>query len=63
MTGKEFRKWRRANEFTQQEVSEHCSIDKSIISRWEHDLVVISEKNYKTLLEFININKANEAYE
>lgn len=63
MSGKEFRKWRRINEFTQDEVAEHCNMDKSTISRWENDLVVITEKNYKALLEFININLANEAYE
>lgn len=63
MSGREFRKWRRNNDLTQDEIAEFCNMDKSTISRWENDLVVITEKNYKALLEFINRNVANEAYE
>ncbi|MDF2544248.1 MAG: helix-turn-helix protein [Herbinix sp.] len=63
MTGKEFRKWRRINELTQDEVSEQCNIDTATISRWERDKAIITEKNYKALLELMNSNVANEAYE
>lgn len=63
MTGKEFRKWRRINDFTQEEIATTCNINKSIISRWENDLVVITEKNYKSLLEYRNQNTANESHE
>lgn len=56
MTGKEFRKWRRNLEITQQEVADYCNINISSISRWEHELININNSIYKLIMEFAESN-------
>lgn len=53
MSGNEFRKWRRTNDITQEEVAKIIVVDKSTISRWEHDLISISETLYNKLDKFM----------
>ena len=56
MTGKEFRKWRRNEDITQQEVADSIGADKSTISRWEHELISISNTLYNKILQFKKSN-------
>lgn len=64
MSGKEFRKWRRVNEYTQQQIADFCNIDKSTISKWENEVIIISDKIYNNINDFITANLVtNEAYE
>lgn len=53
MSGKEFRKWRRNNDITQEQVANVIVADKSTISRWEHDLINISDTLYNKLNQFM----------
>ena len=53
MSGNEFRKWRRSEDLTQEEVAEIIVVDKSTISRWEHELINISETLYDKLNQFM----------
>jgi transcriptional regulator with XRE-family HTH domain len=53
LTGKEFRKWRRNADITQQQVADVILVDKSTISRWEHDLINISDTLYNKLNKFM----------
>lgn len=53
MTGNEFRKWRRNADITQQQVADVILVDKSTISRWEHDLINISDTLYNKLKQFM----------
>ncbi|MDF2844048.1 MAG: helix-turn-helix protein [Herbinix sp.] len=61
MTGKEFRRWRRNEDITQDKVADMCGIDKSTVSRWENELIVISDKHYNNIMNFIDYmtNKNN----
>jgi transcriptional regulator with XRE-family HTH domain len=61
MTGKEFRRWRRNEDITQDKVADMCGIDKSTVSRWENELIVISDKHYDNVMNFIDYitNKNN----
>lgn len=54
MTGKDFRRWRRSEEITQQRVADMCNLDKSTVSRWENDLVVLSDEKYNNVISFID---------
>lgn len=53
MSGKEFRRWRRNADITQEQVAEVIVADKSTISRWEHELINISNELYDKLNKFI----------
>ena len=53
MSGKEFRKWRRNQDITQEQVAETIVVDKSTISRWEHELISISKTLYNKLDKFM----------
>ena len=53
MTGQEFRKWRRNEDITQQEVADYCNINSCTISRWEHELISLNETIYNQILQFI----------
>ena len=52
MSGKEFRKWRRSQDITQEQVAKSIVADKSTISRWEHDYINISDSLYNKLMDF-----------
>ena len=54
MTGKEFRKWRREREISQEEVGTFCMVDKSTICRWEKDLIKIHKNIYRKIMEFVD---------
>ncbi len=56
MTGKEFRKWRRNEDITQNLVAEYCDINISTISRWEHELIQLNEYIYLRVMEFVAQN-------
>jgi transcriptional regulator with XRE-family HTH domain len=51
--GNEFRKWRRSQDITQEQVAKNIVTDKSTISRWEHDLINISDTLYNKLMDFV----------
>jgi len=53
VSGKEFRKWRRNNDITQEQVAEIIVVNKSTISRWEHELISISDTLYNKLNKFM----------
>lgn len=53
MKGNEFRKWRRSQDITQEQVAKNIVTDKSTISRWEHDLINISDTLYNKLMDFV----------
>lgn len=53
VTGKEFRKWRRNEDITQQEVADYCNINSCTISRWEHELISLNETIYNQIVQFI----------
>ena len=53
MSGKEFRKWRRNADITQEQVASVIVVDKSTISRWEHELISISDTLYNKLNKFM----------
>jgi transcriptional regulator with XRE-family HTH domain len=53
MTGKEFRKWRRNQDLTQDYIASLCDLDKSTISRWEHELISLAEKNYLRIISIV----------
>jgi DNA-binding XRE family transcriptional regulator len=52
MNGNDFRKWRRINDLTQDMVANDLGIDKSTISRWEHELISISDSLYNKLMDY-----------
>lgn len=54
MDAKEFRKKRRMNDYTQQQVADYCSVSKSAICKFEKDKIVISEGLLNKILEFAN---------
>jgi transcriptional regulator with XRE-family HTH domain len=53
LSGKEFRKWRRNADITQEQVASVIVVDKSTISRWEHELISISDTLYNKLNKFM----------
>lgn len=53
MTNKEFRKWRRLREITQQEVASFCNVDKSTICRWEKEETNVSNSILTKITEFV----------
>ena len=53
MSGKEFRRWRRNADITQEQVAEIIVVNKSTISRWEHELISISNTLYNKLNKFM----------
>ena len=53
MSGTEFRKWRRNEDITQEQVAEIIVADKSTISRWEHELINISDTLNDKLIKFM----------
>ena len=53
MSGKEFRRWRRNADITQEQVAEIIVVNKSTISRWEHELISISDTLYNKLNKFM----------
>ena len=53
VTGKEFRKWRRNEEITQQEVADYCNINSCSISRWEHGIIDLSDTIYTRVIQLI----------
>ena len=53
MSGKEFRKWRRNQDITQEQVAKEILINKSTISRWEHKLINISGNLHNKLNNFM----------
>ena len=58
MTNKEFRIWRRVREITQQEVADHCNINKSTVCRWEKGETNINDSTLIKILEFVqSVNK------
>lgn len=54
MTGKEFRKWRRNLEITQQEVADIVKCHKTTICRWEKEQLVLADDLYERILKFYN---------
>ena len=52
MTGKEFRKWRREKEISQQVVADYIGCNKSNICRWEKEQINLSPKLYVKMREF-----------
>ena len=53
MSGKDFRRWRRNADITQEQVAEIIVVNKSTISRWEHELISISDTLYNKLNKFM----------
>jgi transcriptional regulator with XRE-family HTH domain len=56
MSGNEFRKWRRNEDITLEKVAKTIKVDKSTISRWEHELINISETLYNKFMDFVKAN-------
>ncbi|GLB28629.1 hypothetical protein LAD12857_05520 [Lacrimispora amygdalina] len=57
MTGKEFRKWRRDLEISQQTVADHARCDKSTICRWEKESFNLLPELYERVLDFVSCNE------
>lgn len=53
MSGREFRKWRREREITQQVVANYCDINKSTICRWEKELIDLREYIYLRVIDYV----------
>lgn len=51
MTGSEFRKWRRSQEITQQEIATKVGCNKSTICRWERNQLIIANEVYEKILK------------
>jgi len=54
VTNKEFRKWRREREITQQIIADYCNINKSTICRWEKGETNLGNYLYSKVLEFVS---------
>lgn len=54
MSGREFRKWRREREISQQVVANYCEINKSTICRWEKELIDLREYIYLRVMEYVS---------
>ena len=52
MTGKEFRKWRRSLEITQNEVASNIGCTISAISRWESGEIDFRQSLYDKVIKF-----------
>lgn len=52
MTGKEFRRWRRSLEISQQVVADHAECNKSTICRWEKEQIKIYPDLYQKVMDF-----------
>lgn len=61
LEAKQFRKWRRSLEISQQEVADNIKCHKSTICRWEKGDIKLADNLYKKLLEYVN--KVNEKTE
>lgn len=53
MTGKEFRKWRRNQDITQQQIADKVEVNKCTISRWENGLINIHGELYNKLIKIV----------
>lgn len=60
MTGIDFRKWRRSQEITQQEVADYVGCNKSTICRWEKETIDLVEELYVKVNEFYVTRKQTE---
>ncbi len=56
MTDREFRKWRRSLEITQQEVADAIGCNKSTICRWEKEQLILADSLYEKILYYYNSN-------
>ena len=63
MTGKEFRKWRRSLEISQQVVADYAECNKSTICRWEKEEMNIVSNLYEKIMEFYKENKDYDSNE
>lgn len=61
MTGKEFRKWRRSLEISQQVVADYAECNKSTICRWEKEQIKIYPDLYSKVMDFYNNHKQSYA--
>ena len=57
MTGKEFRKWRRYKEISQQVVAYYVGCNKSTICRWEKEQINLYPDLYNKVMEFYETNR------
>lgn len=63
MTGKEFRKWRRSLEISQQVVADYAECNRSTICRWEKEELNIVSDLYEKIMEFYKENKDYDSNE
>lgn len=56
MTGSEFRKWRRSQEITQQEIATKVGCNKSTICRWEKNQLMLADSLYTQILKIYTDN-------
>lgn len=56
MTGKEFRKWRRTLEITQDAVAKYVGCSSSTICRWEKDEFDILPEYYELVIKYVKEN-------
>lgn len=56
MTGLEFRKWRRSQEITQQEIANMVGCNKSTICRWEKNQLMLADSLYTQILKIYTDN-------
>lgn len=54
MTGKEFRKWRRSLEITQQTVAIYVGCSKSTICKWEKEEFNLIPGYYDLVIKYVN---------
>lgn len=57
MTGKEFRRWRRSLEISQQVVADYAECNKSTICRWEKEQIKIYPDLYSKVMDFYKNQK------
>ena len=57
MTGREFRRWRRSQEITQQMVADSVNCNVSTISRWEKGELNLTHLLYERIICFYNEHK------
>lgn len=60
MTNKEFRKWRRSLEITQQAVADYVGCSKSTICRWERDEFNLLPEFYQLVMKYVTENSGSE---
>jgi DNA-binding XRE family transcriptional regulator len=61
MTGKEFRRWRRSLEISQQVVADYAECNKSTICRWEKEQIKIYPDLYQKVMDFYENHKQSYA--